>query len=245
MCFSRRPSSQLAWANAIGLRGRDEYSVGVGPPIPMRFSGYSIDLLTCVSLCSYFFEVHFWAKSPGSSEELGSCIEWRGCACRKGTESCVPWSCKFMRLLLLFFSCQGEETPICKWLYAEKKLACQRAWPELLAGSEPWMDRFLCEQFWQGPSLNETLLLGSTWAVEAEARARWDGEISCPTGIRWGIRERQFIGQVQDDLLHLHQCVLFSPECLVVYAACQGNSLACLKRKLIVRGPGFWPRDFF
>lgn len=80
----------------------------------MRFSGYSIILLTRGSLYSWFFEIHVWVKAL-RQWKIGLCMELRGCAC--------SWFCNFMNLLLLFFSWHRGDNPIYKWLCALKKKA--------------------------------------------------------------------------------------------------------------------------
>lgn len=121
-----------------------------------------------------------------------------------------------------------------------KNLACKRAWPELLAGWEPWKDKFLCEQSWRGPSMGQTLCTQVGMGCKGRGPGP-NGEVSCQICRSWGSRELQLIGihqlgQIQGDLLYVCQCVPSGSECLVVYAALQGNFLACRKGNQLLEG---------
>ena len=215
----------------------------------MRFSGSSIDLLTCGSYVPVSLKFTQRQKALGTVKNKGgSCMEWKGCACRKGKESCVPWFCNFRNPLHCFNSCQEGKTKSVNGCM-QKKVSLQKGLARAFSRLRTLDGQVPVWTVLKG-SLSEPNPFNLGQRGLQRQRRGPDGEVSCLTCISWGFRELQLIGihqvgPVQGDLLRLCQCVPSGPKCLVVYAAFQGNSLACLKRKSIVSGPGFRPGDFF
>ena len=91
--------------------------------------------------------------------------------------------------VVIVFSCQEGENPICEWLCAEgKSKFTEGPWHSFQpVGNLGWTGFHVNTP--EGLSVGQTLLLGSPWPAEVQAWAWWDGEVSCPTCISWGFSE--------------------------------------------------------
>lgn len=175
-------------------------------------------------------------KSPRNSEEFGSCMELRRCACSMILQFHEP------PVILFLMTWRGKNQSINGYVQEKKKkLSIKRPGQCFQQAENLGLTGSLVNNPKGGPWMRQTLLLWSTRAAEVEAWARWDGEVSCQTCISWGFRELQLIGihqlsWIQSDLLHLCQCVPSSPECLVGYAAAKGILWLAWKGKQLVEG---------